>query len=125
MAEPDRAGLGAGAEALAFAHLQRAGLDPLAANVRYRFGEIDLVMLDGEQVVFVEVRYRRGDGFGGAAVSVDRRKRQRLLRAAQAFLAARPELARRSCRFDVVALSGRPQAPALEWIRDAFTLDDG
>lgn len=125
MTEPDRRGLGAGAEALAFAHLQRAGLCPLAANVRYRFGEIDLVMSEGEQVVFVEVRYRRGHDFGGALASVDRRKRQRLLRAAQAFLAARPALARRPCRFDVVALSGRPQAPELEWIRNAFTLDDG
>ena len=115
---------GAEAEAAAEAHLVAAGLAPLARNVRFAFGEIDRVMRDGEVTVFVEVRYRRGSGFGGGAVSVDRGKRRRLVRAAQAFLAARPALANRPCRFDVVAVAGTAADRHLDWIRNAFTLDD-
>jgi putative endonuclease len=100
--------------------LERAGLRLRASNVRYRFGELDLVMDDGDTLVFVEVRYRRGDGFGGGSASVDARKQQRLARAASMYLAAHPPLARRPCRFDVVALGG---ADGVHWIRDAFRLD--
>ncbi len=100
--------------------LERAGLRLRASNVRYRVGEIDLVMDDGEILVFVEVRYRRDESFGGGSASVDRRKQQRLARAASLYLADNPRLAERPCRFDVVALGAtRP----LDWIRDAFQLD--
>lgn len=122
--EPDRIARGGAAEAAAHAHLIAAGLTPLARNVRYRFGEIDLVLRDGACVVFVEVRYRRGSRFGGGAVSVDAGKRRRLIRAAQAYLAAQPALGRQPCRFDVVAVSGSSDAPEFDWIRNAFTLDD-
>ena len=64
------------------------GLQLLARNVRYPFGEIDLVMRDGATLAFVEVRFRRSHGFGGAAASVDAAKRRKLARAAQAWLGA-------------------------------------
>lgn len=123
-AEPGAIARGAAAEAAVQSHLLAAGLTPLARNVRYRFGELDLVLRDGACVVFVEVRYRRGGRFGGGAVSVDAGKRRRLVRAAQAYLAARPALGRQPCRFDVVAVSGSTDAPEFDWIRNAFTLDD-
>ena len=111
---------GAGHEREACAALQRAGLTLRAANVRYRVGELDLVMDDGDTLVFVEVRYRRGEAFGGGSASVDLRKQQRLARAAALYLAEHPALSRRPCRFDVVALGhNRP----MDWIRDAFRLD--
>jgi putative endonuclease len=111
---------GSAREAEARAALERAGLRLRAANVRYRVGELDLVMDDGEVLVFVEVRYRRSEGYGGGSGSVDGRKQQKLARAAALYLADHPSLARRPCRFDVVALGdGR----AAEWIRDAFQLD--
>ena len=115
---------GAAWERAAQRELERAGLRLRAANVRYPFGELDLVMDHGEVLVFVEVRYRKGSGFGGGAASVDARKRARLARAASAYLAATPALARRSCRFDVVAVGGDAAAPHFDWIRNAFTLDD-
>jgi putative endonuclease len=114
---------GAAWERAAQRELERAGLRLRAANVRYRFGELDLVMDEGEVLVFVEVRYRRGQDFGGGAASVDARKRLRLARAASAFLAATPALARRACRFDVVAITGDAAAPRFDWIRNAFALD--
>lgn len=70
--------LGRQAELLACEQLQRQGMRPLARNWRCRRGELDLVMLDGDTVVFVEVRRRRHEAWGGALESVDARKRQRL-----------------------------------------------
>lgn len=104
--------------------LAARGLKPLARNASYRLGELDLVMRDGETIVFVEVRARRSDAFGDAASSVDRHKRRRLVRAAQLFLARHPALAQSPCRFDVVGLDGPAAEPVIDWIRNAFTLDD-
>lgn len=118
---------GALVEAAARSHLRAAGLRDVAANAGYRRGELDLVMFDpadGGMLVFVEVRHRRGDGHGGGAASVDWRKRRKLAIAAQLFLAAHPRFAALPCRFDVVAASGDTAAPRLDWIRNAFTLDD-
>jgi putative endonuclease len=107
---------GAQAEALACQHLERAGLRLLERNYRCPPGEIDLVMQDGNTLVFVEVRYRKRDRFGSAAESVTAVKRGRLEAAAAHYLAATG--ARNPCRFDVVTLSGQP--PRLDWLRDAF-----
>ena len=104
--------------------LERHGLRMRAANVRYRGGELDLVMDDRDTLVFVEVRYRRGNTFGGGAGSIDAAKCRKLARAAGLYLASHPALANRACRFDVVAVSGTAAAPTFEWIRNAFTLDE-
>jgi putative endonuclease len=108
--------------------LIRAGLQPVAANVNYRGGELDLVMRDGrsgeDTLVFVEVRHRRSDAFGGGAASVDVGKRRRLIGAALRFLAAHPRYADLPCRFDVIDAQGDPQSPRLNWIMDAFRADD-
>src|SRR5690606_129661 len=81
---------------------------------------LDLVMLDGDTVVFVEVRYRRYRAWGGALESVDLRKRQKLIKAAQLFLQQESRLAKHPCRFDVIAIgqTGKEQEP--NWIRNAF-----
>jgi putative endonuclease len=115
---------GAGIEAAARDFLLGRGLGAVAANANYRFGELDLVMLDGDTLVFVEVRYRRSAGFGGGAASVDAGKRRKLVKAAQAFLLAHRALADAPCRFDVSDASGDPAAPAFAWLRDAFRADD-
>lgn len=125
----DRRSRGAVVEAAARAHLLDAGLREVATNASYRFGELDLVMLDGNArggstLVFIEVRYRRDPRFGGGAASIDARKRRKLIHAAQAFLAAHREHAGAACRFDVVEADGDPAAPRLTWLRDAFRADD-
>ncbi|GHC09508.1 YraN family protein [Thermomonas carbonis] len=116
-------------EAAVLAYLQAQGMHMLSRNAAARGGEIDLVMLDNngrdaDAVVFVEVRYRASNAFGGGAASVDAGKRRRLIRAAQVFLQRHPEHANAPCRFDVIAASGDPAAPALEWLQDAFRADD-
>lgn len=121
---PGKRAVGTEFERAAQRELERHGLRLRDSNVTFRFGELDLVMDEGETLVFIEVRYRRGGSFGDGAVSVDARKCQRIVRAASAYLAAQPLLARRTCRFDVVGVSGDLAAPRFDWIRNAFTLDE-
>ncbi len=110
---------GAAAEACARRYLERQGLVWVEGNYHCRGGEIDLVMRDGETLVFVEVRQRRDDRFGGAAASVDARKQARLILAARHYL-HRHRLDT-PVRFDVLALSGDPaHGYRVEWIRDAI-----
>ncbi len=108
---------GDAAELIAERHLARHGLCVVERNHRCRMGEIDLIMRDGETLVFVEVRLRRNADFGGAAASIAGRKQQRIVRAAQHFLAQLRETP--PCRFDVVLLEGHP-VPRVEWLRNAF-----
>jgi putative endonuclease len=105
------------AEQLAAQYLQRHGLKIIERNYRCRYGEIDLILRDGDTLVFAEVRLRSYGQFGGAAASIDARKQERLIRAAQHYLAAQTRLP--PCRFDAVLLSSLNQ-PDVEWIRNAF-----
>ena len=111
-------------ETAALHHLQAHGLQLLARNAQSRGGELDLVMRDAGSVVFVEVRYRASREFGGGAVSVDAGKRRKLVHAAQVWLSQHPHYAQAACRFDVIAASGVPTAPQLDWLRDAFRADE-
>ena len=104
------------AESLACRFLESQGLRLIQRNWRCKLGELDLVMLDGDTVVFVEVRYRRHIAWGGAIESIDWRKRQRLASAAQLFLQRETRWTSKPCRFDVVTL-GPGQS---DWIRNAF-----
>ena len=107
---------GDAAEERALEYLLEHGLVPLARNVSSKLGEIDLVMRDRDEIVFVEVRARSRADYGGAAASVDRAKQARLRREAQRWLATRYRDRWPACRFDVCALQG----VHVEWIRGAF-----
>ncbi|MFT4179225.1 MAG: YraN family protein [Thermomonas sp.] len=111
-------------EDAALAFLEAHGLRLLARNATSRSGEIDLVMRDGDALVFVEVRYRASAAFGGGAASVDAGKRRKLVHAAQVFLSRHPRHSNAPCRFDVIAASGDPASPTFDWLRDAFRADD-
>lgn len=113
---------GAAAEDAAARFLVARGLVLLARNRRWRDGELDLILRDGDTLVFVEVRHRQGMAFGGAAASVTRSKQQRLIRAAGHFLAENPALAALPARFDVITSHGDAARPTLQWLRQAFEL---
>lgn len=115
LAGKERQLAGRQAEALAARFLERHGLVLLEANVRCRGGELDLVCRDGKTLVFVEVRLRRNAAYGGAGASITARKQQRVVLAAQYYL-ANQGLSERPCRFDCVLLDGE----TISWVRDAF-----
>jgi putative endonuclease len=110
------------AEQFACRYLQDRGLAPVERNFRCRHGEIDLIMLDRDCLVFIEVRYRSSGALASAAATVDRRKQDKLVRAAEMFLATRPRFSAHAARFDVVGVDGRDRGGrTVEWIRDAFS----
>jgi len=107
-----RLNLGRRGEQLAEEKLTAGGYAIVARNYRCRAGEIDLVARQGESVVFVEVRTRRGTAFGLPEASLTTRKRQHLIAAAQTYLQAN-QLTEASWRIDVVAVELSPQGQLL------------
>ena len=107
---------GVEAEELAAAFLQQHGLKVIARNYRCRFGEIDLIARDGETLVFVEVRMRTSDKYGGAAASITTAKRGKLVRAARHYLAGTTRAP--ACRFDALLIQGSRHE--VEWLKNAF-----
>jgi putative endonuclease len=108
---------GTAAEDLAARYLAARGLAIVERNWRRRCGELDLVARDGDTLVFVEVRLRRGGAFGGAAASITAAKRARIVAAAQLYLARLPRTP--PCRFDAVLLDALDPA-RIEWLRDVI-----
>lgn len=95
---------GASFEHQARLFLERQGLKFIAANQYFKCGELDLIMQEGETIVFVEVRQRKSSAFGSAVESVDWRKQQKWLDAANMWLAKRGcSLEDADCRFDLIA----------------------
>jgi putative endonuclease len=111
--------LGQEGERLAERYLKKKGYRLVERNYRCPAGELDLIALDRHVIVFVEVKTRTDDRFGGPLDSVHWRKQQRMIRAAQFFLGQK-SLHQREARFDVVGVSFVDQKPVVEHIQNAF-----
>lgn len=107
---------GTRAEDVCASLMQDAGLRVLARNWRCRHGEIDVIAVDRDTLVFAEVRLRRNRRYGGAGESITAAKRARLTAAAGLYAARRPSM---PCRFDVLLLDSL-EPLRVEWLRDAF-----
>jgi putative endonuclease len=92
-------------ERIAARHYRLRGYRVVGANVRAGGHELDLVVRRGNRLVFVEVKERARDTYGGAIGAVDREKRRRVRRAAGAWLHAHPEAAALEIRFEVAAIT--------------------
>ncbi len=103
-------------------YLQQQGLRPLLRNYSAPCGEIDLIMLHLQTLVFIEVRFRHSALFGSAAESVHFRKQQRICKTAARFLQQHPLYQDYPCRFDVVACHPDNGTAMLqiEWLTNAF-----
>jgi putative endonuclease len=107
-------------EARVASFLKKQGLEPVDKNYRCRFGEVDLIMREGNVLVFIEVRGRRGERFGSPAESVTRPKQRRVAAAAAHYLQRHARLAQLACRFDVVGVDTSIEPPGIRWIKSAF-----
>ncbi len=118
--KPPHLQAGASAESRAESFLRDQGLQLIERNFRCRSGEIDLVMLDRDCLVFVEVRYRKNANYGGALESITAAKQDKIRRTAEWFLQTNVNLPYQGCRFDVIAASGTGEGYEMQWIVDAF-----
>lgn len=110
-----KSGAGERYERAAEALLKAGGLTLIARNWLCRFGEIDLIMRDGATLVFVEVRQRNSQRFGGAAASIGRQKQARIERTVGLYLSGLPVVP--ACRVDAVLFDG---SSAPQWLRNIF-----
>ncbi len=108
---------GDSAEIDACSFLEKRGLRLLDKNYRSFYGEIDLIMLDGDEIVFVEVRMRKEKGFGDGVESVSKTKQRKIIKTGLLYLQKKGWLDKRDCRFDVVGVDENNQ---FEWVENAF-----
>lgn len=106
------------AETLAQQLLESHQLKLLKKNYFCRYGEIDLIMLDAHTLVFVEVRFRKSEQFGGAIESIDAKKQNKLRITAQHYM--QKHNSKLNARFDVVILSSLTDNSKISWIKYAF-----
>ncbi|AGH80671.1 hypothetical protein PCNPT3_03645 [Psychromonas sp. CNPT3] len=104
------------AEQQALLYLQEQGLVLLYRNYYCSYGEIDLIMRDKQTLVFIEVRYRKNNAFGGALASISPSKQRKIIATAAFFLAKQQN--EYDCRFDAVAIDDSATSP--QWIQGAF-----
>ncbi|MDH5423636.1 MAG: YraN family protein [Gammaproteobacteria bacterium] len=106
------------AEILAQQLLESHQLKLLEKNYFCRYGEIDLIMQDAKTLVFIEVRFRRSEQFGGAIESIDSKKQGKLRITAQHYM--QKHNSKLNARFDVVTLSSLTDKSKVNWIKYAF-----
>ena len=115
---------GEDAEIACCSYLKSQGLKLIDKNFNSRFGEIDIIMLDKKTLVFVEVRYRKNNKFGGALASITPSKQNKLRKTAELYLQKNTQ--HQNARFDVVSMSKNTQTNpdkqpyTFDWIPNAF-----
>jgi len=120
----ERLELGERGEALALEKIKRLGYRNIVKNYRCRLGEVDLVAMDGNELVFIEIKTRRGRPLGFAKEAVNLRKQKQLSKVALSYMKAN-NCCDVSARFDVVAVAVGNGPPQIEVIRNAFELAYG
>lgn len=108
------------AEKLAERFLTKQGLKLIDRNYFCKKGEIDLIMWDKNTIVFVEVRYRKDDQYGGGIESIDYIKQKKLQTTATHYLQHNDRHEDYSCRFDAMIISGASKQLSFNWIKNAF-----
>jgi putative endonuclease len=106
-------------EARAAEFLEKKGLTIIARNIRSRRGEADLAALDGQTVVFVEVKAWTALGIEALQYGLNREKQRRIIETAKYFLAAHREYKGMAVRFDVIFIGSPQEAPV--HLESAFT----
>jgi putative endonuclease len=108
-------------ETLAQQYLTDQGLSIIDKNFHCRFGEIDIIATDQASIIFIEVKYRKKNDFGGAISAVSVKKQQKVTKSARIYLQQQQlNEYNTACRFDVVAIDGSIEENNITWIKNAF-----
>lgn len=119
--DPANIKTGKRAEDIAKAFLQQNGLIWVTSNFHSRQGEVDLIMQDDQTLVFVEVKFRKTNAFGGAISAISNKKQEKIRQCATFYLQQNGfNEYNTACRFDAVLLDGNINAPIIKWLKDAF-----
>jgi putative endonuclease len=117
----ERRDLGKFGEDLALKKIKSLGYKKIVRNYRCPLGEVDLIAKDGDCLVFIEIKTRKGDAIGYAKEAVDARKRRQISKVALAYMKSHGADDVKA-RFDVIAISLHRGSPQIEVVKDAFEL---
>ncbi len=121
----NKSGKGAFFEQQALHWLQKQNLNLVKKNYHARFGEIDLIMIDGKTLCFIEVKYRQDNAFGGTAYSIPLLKQKKITKSALCFISQNNKYQQHNYRFDALFIQpGKNEESKVEWIQNAFCIDD-
>lgn len=117
----ERLDLGKFGEELALRKIKRLGYKKIVRNFRCPLGEVDIIARDGDTLVFLEIKTRKGRSIGYAKEAVNARKKRQISKVALAYMKSR-DCSDLRARFDVVAISLGRGKPEIEVIKNAFEL---
>jgi len=106
-------------EELAAKWLEQQGYRILHRNFRFDRGEVDLIAEDGGELVFIEVKTRRGVGFGTPEEAVTPAKEEQMNKVAEGYL-LKHGLEQQACRFDIVSIVYKGSDVTVSIIKNAF-----
>ena len=112
--------VGDSAEQLVASYLLKHGLKLVEKNYTCKLGEIDLVMQDGNTLVFIEVRSRKNQKFMHTFETIDLRKQRKIINTSLNFLQRYPAYRHQDIRFDAVAVIQNQKYSEIDWIKNAF-----
>lgn len=110
--------LGKKGEAMALEMLGEKGYNILETNWRHKRDELDIIALDGNEIVIIEVKTRSTDFFGDPEESVDEQKMQRMVRAAEEYI--EQNFLENECRYDIISIVISKKETNIRHIKDAF-----
>jgi len=112
--------LGKYAENIAADYLAKRNIKLISRNFHSRFGEIDLIGLEQEILVFIEVRYRKNEKYLAVIETIDQHKCKKIVITSQYYLNKHKNYQSHLCRYDVITITGELEQPVIEWIKNAF-----
>ena len=115
--------LGQIAEQEACTFLKKNGLKFIASNYQCRYGEIDLIMQENKDIIFIEVRNRNRIDYGNAVQTISPQKQKKIIKTALSFLQAQSWLNKVNCRFDVIGIKYVAETLEIDWIKNAFSTE--
>lgn len=117
---PNKRDIGDRHEAYAVDIIRKSGLEIVETNYLCKLGEVDIIARNHQDLIFIEVRYRRSESYGGALQSVDKKKQKRIGLAANHYLQKHKLTNKVACRFDVFAITGNLKQLKYQWVEAAF-----
>ncbi len=111
--------VGKSGEEIALLYLVQKGYQIIGRNYRYGKGEIDIIAEDGDELVFVEVKFRKSDEYGHPVYAVSAGKQKQLVKLAKSYIYVK-NISDKLIRFDVVTIKKEGDSEVIEHIKDAF-----
>ncbi|NOG61378.1 MAG: YraN family protein [Proteobacteria bacterium] len=108
------------AEDIAKNYLVERAIKIVSRNFHSRFGEIDIIGIDNDILIFFEIRYRKNEHFLSAVETVDQHKCKKIVITSEVYLNKHKKYQSYFCRYDVITISGALEQPVIEWIKNAF-----